>query len=149
MRLSRAVFARNSSQGAAVERACTAACMQAKFGCSESVRCAYRLACEEANEELSQAQGGSEPGRRGASRVTTADRVHAAAVVGKRANRGQRGRFCYMGFRPSTRDLEAQSAAKEHTSEARGDDRGPLLFTQDTCIVQVTLLVQIEHSYEK
>ena len=54
-----------------------------------------------------------------------------------------------IGFRMSTRDVEAHIAAKEHTSEARGDDRGPLLFTQDTCIVQVTLLVQIEHSYEK
>jgi len=30
-----------------------------------------------------------------------------------------------IGFRTSTRDVEAQSAAKEHTSEARGDDRGP------------------------
>ena len=30
-----------------------------------------------------------------------------------------------MGFRRSTRDVEAQSAAKEHTSEARGGDRGP------------------------
>jgi len=30
-----------------------------------------------------------------------------------------------IGFRPSTRDVKAQSAAKEHTSEARGDDRGP------------------------
>jgi len=51
MRLSRAVFASSSSQGAAVERACTATCMQAKFGCRESAKCAYRLACEEANEE--------------------------------------------------------------------------------------------------
>jgi len=30
-----------------------------------------------------------------------------------------------IGFRTSTRDVEAQSAAKEHISEARGDDRGP------------------------
>jgi len=30
-----------------------------------------------------------------------------------------------MGFRTSTRDVDAQSAAKEHTSEARGGDRGP------------------------
>jgi len=30
------------------------------------------------------------------------------------------------GFRTSTQDVEAQGAAKEHTSEARGDDR--LLF---------------------
>jgi len=29
-----------------------------------------------------------------------------------------------IGFRSSTRDVEAQSAAKEHTSEERGDDRG-------------------------
>ena len=28
-------------------------------------------------------------------------------------------------FRTSTRDVEAQSAAKDHTSEARGYDRGP------------------------
>ena len=34
----------NSRQGAAVERACTATCMKDKFGCSESARCAYRLA---------------------------------------------------------------------------------------------------------
>jgi len=57
-------------------------CMQAKFGCSAS-----------ANEQSSRAQGGSEPGRRGASRVMTADQVHATAVVGERANSGQRGRF--------------------------------------------------------
>jgi len=30
-----------------------------------------------------------------------------------------------IGFRTSTRDVEVQIAAKEHTSEARGDDRGP------------------------
>jgi len=30
-----------------------------------------------------------------------------------------------IGFCTRTRDVEAQSAAKEHTSEARGDDRGP------------------------
>jgi len=58
------VFASSSSQGAAVERACAAACMQAKFGCSES-----------ANEQSSRAQGGSEPGRRGTSRAMTADQV--------------------------------------------------------------------------
>jgi len=69
LRLSRPAFANSSRQGAAVERACAAACMQAKFGCSESVRCAYRLACQE--------------------------------------------------------DVEAQSAVKEHISEARGGDRGP------------------------
>ena len=50
------VFASSSRQGAAVERACAAA----KFGCSES-----------ANEQSSRAQGGLEPGRPGASRVTT------------------------------------------------------------------------------
>ena len=74
------VFASSSRQGAVVERAC----MQAKFGCSES-----------ANEQSSRAQGGSEPGRRGASRVMTADQVHAAAVVGECANSGQRGRLAY------------------------------------------------------
>ena len=74
------VFASSSRQGAAVERACAAACMQAKFG---------------ANEQSSRAQGGSEPGRRGASRATTADQVHATAVVGECANSGQRGRFAY------------------------------------------------------
>ena len=51
MRLNRAVFASSSSQGAAVERACTATYMKAKFGCSESAKCVYRLASEEANEE--------------------------------------------------------------------------------------------------
>ena len=55
--------------------------------------------------------------------------MHASAVVGERANSWQRGRFFYtsdpIGFGKSTRDVEAQSAAKEHTSEARGDDRGP------------------------
>jgi len=30
-----------------------------------------------------------------------------------------------IGFRTRTRDVEAQNAAKEHTSEARGDDCGP------------------------
>jgi len=30
-----------------------------------------------------------------------------------------------MGFRRSTRDVEKQSAVEEHTSEARGGDRGP------------------------
>jgi len=51
LRRSRPAFASSSRQGAAVECACAAACMQAKFGCSESVRCAYRLACQEANEQ--------------------------------------------------------------------------------------------------
>jgi len=51
MRLSRPAFANSNRQGAAVERACAAACMQAKFGCSESTICAYRLACQEANEQ--------------------------------------------------------------------------------------------------
>jgi len=78
------VFACISRQGAAVERACAAACMQAKFGCSESI-----------NEQSSRSQGGSEPGRRGASRAITADQVHATAVLGERANSGQRGRFAY------------------------------------------------------
>ena len=78
------VFASSSRQGAAVERACAAAYMQAKFGCSES-----------ANEQSSRAQGGSEPTRRGASRAMTADQVHADAVVGECANSGQRCRFAY------------------------------------------------------
>jgi len=78
------VFASSSRQGAAVERACAAACIQTKFGCSES-----------ANEQSSRAQGGSEPGRRGASRAMTADQVHAAAVVGERSNSGQRGHIAY------------------------------------------------------
>ena len=30
-----------------------------------------------------------------------------------------------MGFRKNTRDVEAQGAAKKHTSKARGDGRGP------------------------
>jgi len=51
LRLSRPPFASSSRQGMAVERACTAICMQAKFGYIESARCAYRLACEEANEQ--------------------------------------------------------------------------------------------------
>ena len=51
LRLSRPAFASSSRQGVAVERACTATCMQAKFGYIESARCAYRLACEEANEQ--------------------------------------------------------------------------------------------------
>jgi len=37
LRLKRPVFASSSRQGAAVESACAAACMQAKFWCSESV----------------------------------------------------------------------------------------------------------------
>jgi len=95
LQLSRPAFASSSRQGAAVERACAAACMQAKLGCSESAICAYKLACQEANEQSSRAQGSSEPGRRGASRATTADQVHAPAVVGECANSGQRGRFAY------------------------------------------------------
>ena len=51
MRLSRPAFASSSRKGAAVERACTTACIQAKFGWSESVKCAYRLAFEDFNEE--------------------------------------------------------------------------------------------------
>jgi len=51
LRLSRPAFASSSRQGAEVERVCATVCMQAKFGCSESVRCAYRLACQEANEQ--------------------------------------------------------------------------------------------------
>ena len=78
------VFASSCRQGATVERACAAACMQAKFGCGESV-----------NEQSSRGQGGSEPGRRGASRAMTADQVHAVAHVGDCANSGQRGRFAY------------------------------------------------------
>jgi len=50
------VFASNRRQGAVVERTCAAACMKAKFGCSES-----------ANEQSCRDHGGSEPGRRGAS----------------------------------------------------------------------------------
>ena len=46
LRLSRPIFASSSRQGAVVERACAAACMQAKFGCSESTRCAYGLVCQ-------------------------------------------------------------------------------------------------------
>ena len=30
-----------------------------------------------------------------------------------------------IGFRTSTRDVETQIAPKEHTSKARGDNRGP------------------------
>jgi len=47
LRFSRPAFASSSRQGAAVERACTAAYMQAKFSYSESVRCAYRLSNEQ------------------------------------------------------------------------------------------------------
>jgi len=78
------VFASSSRQGAAVERACAAACMKAKFGCSES-----------ANEQSSRTQGGSEPGRPGVNRAMTTDQVHATAVVGECANSRQRGRFAY------------------------------------------------------
>jgi len=84
LRLRRTTFASNRRQGAVVERACAAACMQAKFGCSES-----------ANEQSSRAHSGSEPGRRGAGRAMTADQVHAPSVVGECANSGQRGRFAY------------------------------------------------------
>jgi len=95
LRLSRSAFASSSRQGATVERACAAACTQAKFGCSESVICAYRLTCQEPNEQSNRVQGGSEPGRRGTRRATTVDQVHAPAVVGECANSGQRGRFAY------------------------------------------------------
>jgi len=92
------VFTSSSRQGAAVERACAAACMQAKFRCSES-----------ANEQSSRAQGGSEPGRRRVSRAMTTDQVHAPAVVGECTNSG---RVVVLptpadpvGFRRSTRDV--------------------------------------------
>ena len=78
------VFASSSRQGAAVERVCAAACIQAKFGYSES-----------ANEQSSRTQGGSEPGRPGVNRAMTTDQVHATAVVGECANSRQRGRFAY------------------------------------------------------
>ena len=42
LRLSRPVFANSSRQGAAVERACAATCMQAKFGCSEACLVTFR-----------------------------------------------------------------------------------------------------------
>ena len=77
-------FASSNRQGTAVERACAAACVQAKLGYSES-----------ANEQSSRAQGGSEPGRRGASRAMTADQAHAAAAVEECANSGQRGRSAH------------------------------------------------------
>ena len=54
--------------------------------------------------------------------------MHAAEVVGERANSGQRVVFATsadpIGFRSSTRDVEAQSAVKEHTSDERGDNGG-------------------------
>ena len=68
----------------ALSHACAVACIQAKFGYSES-----------ANEQSSRVQGGSEPGRRGSRRAMTADQVYAVAVVGERANSGQRGCFVY------------------------------------------------------
>jgi len=91
LRLSRPAFASSSRQGAAVERACAAACMQAKFRCSESAICAYRLAGQDANEQSIELR--AVPGKREASRATTTEQVHAAAVVGECANSGQRGRF--------------------------------------------------------
>ena len=69
----------------------------------------------------------------GTSKATRADRVHAAAVVeeranSERANSGQRVVFATsadpIGFRSSKRDVEAQSAVKEHTSDERGDNGG-------------------------
>jgi len=57
LRLRRPAFASSSRQGAVVERACATAYMQAKFGCSESVICAYRLTCQEANEQSSPSSG--------------------------------------------------------------------------------------------
>ena len=100
------VFAISSRQGAAVERACAAACMQAKFGCSES-----------ANEQSSRVQGGSEADRRVATRAMTAQ-VHASAVVGERANSGQRGRFAYTCGPHGVPQEYAK--CKGTTSEARG-----------------------------
>jgi len=43
----------------------------------------------------------SQAGRRETSKATRADRVHASAVVGERANSGQRG----QGSEPKTRRL--------------------------------------------
>jgi len=100
------VFASSSRQGAAVERACALAYIQAKFGCSES-----------ANEQSSRAQDGSEPGRRGASRAMTADQVHAAAVVGECANSGQRGRFAYTCGPPG---VPQEYARCEGTERSKG-----------------------------
>jgi len=59
--------------------------------------------------------------------------VHATAVVGERANSGQRGRFAAdgslarradMGIFKNTRDFTAPGAGKEHTSEVRGKFSG-------------------------
>ena len=100
----------------------------------------YRLACQEANEQSSRVQGGSDPGRRGVGRATTADQVHATRFSGRARTADSVVVFPTpadpMGFRRSTRDVETQRAVKEHTSEERGGDRGSGVRGPDTDLGQ-------------
>jgi len=50
---------------------------------------------ESCDEQVGMRAPGSEPGRRGASSSTLANRVHAATVLGQRSNIYQRGRGAY------------------------------------------------------
>jgi len=80
------------------------------------------------NEQMSMRAAGSEPGRRRASKATPAKQMHAATVLGERLSSEERGRSAPVtptGFRKSTRDAKARSAAEEHTNGARGGDGGP------------------------
>jgi len=82
------------------------------------------------NEQISMRTAGSEPGRRRASKATPANQVHAVrTVLGERSRSEERGRsacaYGPYGFRKSTRDAKARSAAEEHTNEARGGGGSP------------------------
>ena len=108
MRLSRPAFARSSRQGAAVERACMRIDWHVKRPTNKKVK--RRAVQSQADERLAR--------RREQIECLQLQLSGSARTAGVFATDP-------IGFRTSTRDVEAQSAAKEHTSEARGDDRGP------------------------
>jgi len=81
------------------------------------------------NRQIGMRAPSLEPGRLRANRATPANRVHATTVLGERSSTSSVVVLSTptdaMGFRKSTRDVKAQSAAKEHTTEAQGGSGGP------------------------
>jgi len=97
-------FTSRSRQGAAVERACAAACIQAKFGFSESVVKREAVIAGLASEGLALILGSAGAG--------------SSAVVGPMS-------MDPVEFRKCARDLKALSATKEYTNEERGGGHDP------------------------
>jgi len=123
VRLSRPAFARSSRQGAAVERACTAACRRSSGEVRVlNVRIDWHVK-RPTNKKVKRRAVQSQADERLARRREQIECLQLQLSGSARTA----GVFATdpIGFRTSTRDVEAQSAAKEHTSEARGDDRGP------------------------